>query len=599
MPIFAHVPLLQRLTGLIYFPINHAFPHFGLAAGLMYLPAKFRIRFLEPVDLSAYGPEDADDMALVGTARRGHPAADPGGAGRPGTGAQVGLVRLGSPVVGTRVRACAGAGGRRQRCSPGCGDDDFKNEARAPVRVELTGVIQDDKVTVSPAKIGAGPVVITISNQTDSAHTITLEGESIIEEQGPVAAGDTATIQKTLEPGSYEVQRRLREGGAARRSSRRCSRSARSARTRTTTCCCPRPGISSSWSSGRRPRAAASASAPAARARRSPRAGPRTRAAIVSTSSYALSMLVLAPVSCCLTLRSSASAASARSAASRTAPASMPSASDALHQHARARQPVADLERQRRRRRGRAPRPACRRCTRAAAPAWPAPRPRWARPARRSRRCARPSPVQLARAPRAATAACPWPRTRCARAPGRCRRRSPRPRRRPCRWPPCRSPTASATSPCAQRDRVDRVGHRLLEAAPLGGAALALGLDLLELLLLVAQRLQLLLQLGQLLEQRALRGVASGWRPGGSRGRPRLEVGERVALVGRRELAHQVLARLGERLADRLAHAVLHRGGAAVAEARSSSFASWPSSLAEHLRELGLEELARSCAPAR
>jgi 1-acyl-sn-glycerol-3-phosphate acyltransferase len=66
MPIFAHVPLLQRLTGLIYFPINHAFPHFGLAAGLMYLPAKFRIRFLEPIDLSQYGPDDADDIALVG-----------------------------------------------------------------------------------------------------------------------------------------------------------------------------------------------------------------------------------------------------------------------------------------------------------------------------------------------------------------------------------------------------------------------------------------------------------------------------------------------------------------------------------------------------
>jgi 1-acyl-sn-glycerol-3-phosphate acyltransferase len=66
MPIFAHVPLLQRLTGLIYFPVNHAFPHLGLAAAAMYLPAKFRIRFLEPVDLSAYGPEDADDVALVG-----------------------------------------------------------------------------------------------------------------------------------------------------------------------------------------------------------------------------------------------------------------------------------------------------------------------------------------------------------------------------------------------------------------------------------------------------------------------------------------------------------------------------------------------------
>jgi 1-acyl-sn-glycerol-3-phosphate acyltransferase len=65
MPIFAHVPLLQRLTGLIYFPVNHAFPQFGLAAALMYMPAKFKIRFLEPLDLSEYGPEDAEDLALV------------------------------------------------------------------------------------------------------------------------------------------------------------------------------------------------------------------------------------------------------------------------------------------------------------------------------------------------------------------------------------------------------------------------------------------------------------------------------------------------------------------------------------------------------
>jgi 1-acyl-sn-glycerol-3-phosphate acyltransferase len=65
MPIFAHVPLLQRLTGLIYFPVNHAFPHFGLAAAGMYLPAKFKIRFLEPVDLSEYGPEAAEDLWLV------------------------------------------------------------------------------------------------------------------------------------------------------------------------------------------------------------------------------------------------------------------------------------------------------------------------------------------------------------------------------------------------------------------------------------------------------------------------------------------------------------------------------------------------------
>jgi 1-acyl-sn-glycerol-3-phosphate acyltransferase len=65
MPIFAHVRALQRLTGLIYFPINHAFPHFGLLAGLMYMPAKFKIRFLEPVSFDAEGPDAADDVAFV------------------------------------------------------------------------------------------------------------------------------------------------------------------------------------------------------------------------------------------------------------------------------------------------------------------------------------------------------------------------------------------------------------------------------------------------------------------------------------------------------------------------------------------------------
>jgi 1-acyl-sn-glycerol-3-phosphate acyltransferase len=65
MPIFAHLRFLQRISGLIYFPLNHAFPHFGLAAGLMYMPAKFKIRFMEPIDMAAYPPETAEDPAEV------------------------------------------------------------------------------------------------------------------------------------------------------------------------------------------------------------------------------------------------------------------------------------------------------------------------------------------------------------------------------------------------------------------------------------------------------------------------------------------------------------------------------------------------------
>lgn len=88
----------------------------------------------------------------------------------------------------------------------GCGDDDFANDPRPPTPVELSAVIHDDGVTLSPKREGAGPVLITFVNQTDRAHTITVEGEDVIERTAPIQPQDTATIQKTLRPGTYEVR---------------------------------------------------------------------------------------------------------------------------------------------------------------------------------------------------------------------------------------------------------------------------------------------------------------------------------------------------------------------------------------------------------
>src|SRR5919197_5931149 len=88
----------------------------------------------------------------------------------------------------------------------GCGGSDFQRKPREPVPVQLTGVIQTDRVTISPNKAGAGPIAITISNQTNEAHTLTLEGPSVRERLPPVNPQDTATIQKTLAPGTYEVR---------------------------------------------------------------------------------------------------------------------------------------------------------------------------------------------------------------------------------------------------------------------------------------------------------------------------------------------------------------------------------------------------------
>ena len=64
-PVFAQVSALQKLTGLIYFPITPTFPHFGLLGMLGYLPAKFKIRFLEPFQFEAEGLHE--DKALVQT----------------------------------------------------------------------------------------------------------------------------------------------------------------------------------------------------------------------------------------------------------------------------------------------------------------------------------------------------------------------------------------------------------------------------------------------------------------------------------------------------------------------------------------------------
>jgi 1-acyl-sn-glycerol-3-phosphate acyltransferase len=64
-PIFAQVGLMKRLTGLLYFPITPTFPHFGLLGMLGFLPAKFKIRFLEPIPFDQEGLDD--DKALVQT----------------------------------------------------------------------------------------------------------------------------------------------------------------------------------------------------------------------------------------------------------------------------------------------------------------------------------------------------------------------------------------------------------------------------------------------------------------------------------------------------------------------------------------------------
>jgi len=55
---------LARALGSPYVPITPTFPWLG-PLGLLPLPSRWRIEFLEPIDLSGYGPGSSEDRSLV------------------------------------------------------------------------------------------------------------------------------------------------------------------------------------------------------------------------------------------------------------------------------------------------------------------------------------------------------------------------------------------------------------------------------------------------------------------------------------------------------------------------------------------------------
>lgn len=64
-PLLFKLEHLSKALGVPYVPVTPTFPALG-PLGLLPAPTKWRIQFGEPLDLSAHGPEAADDEILVG-----------------------------------------------------------------------------------------------------------------------------------------------------------------------------------------------------------------------------------------------------------------------------------------------------------------------------------------------------------------------------------------------------------------------------------------------------------------------------------------------------------------------------------------------------
>ena len=95
----------------------------------------------------------------------------------------------------------------------GCGGGgDYKNDPRPPAPINVTAAITNSKVSVSPERFGAGPIVLVISNQSSSAQEVTFETDELGgSEPGrtfsttPINPRGTASLKVDVRQGNWKL----------------------------------------------------------------------------------------------------------------------------------------------------------------------------------------------------------------------------------------------------------------------------------------------------------------------------------------------------------------------------------------------------------
>jgi hypothetical protein len=104
-------------------------------------------------------------------------------------------------MLGTAVLSVAG-------CGSSSGGGTFADQATPTAPVNLTVYVNDSKISISPASVGAGPVVFIVTNQGSKAHSLAISaagGSHPIASTAPINPQGTTQVSVDFKPGAYSV----------------------------------------------------------------------------------------------------------------------------------------------------------------------------------------------------------------------------------------------------------------------------------------------------------------------------------------------------------------------------------------------------------
>ena len=110
--------------------------------------------------------------------------------------------------MSSRTLRLATAGAAGAVMLAGCGSAaHFANRPRPPIPVNLTVYINDHRVSVSPASVGAGPVQFIVTNEAtrNEALTVRSGGGNALANTGPINPGATAQVTVDFRSGDYLI----------------------------------------------------------------------------------------------------------------------------------------------------------------------------------------------------------------------------------------------------------------------------------------------------------------------------------------------------------------------------------------------------------